>query len=147
LTIFLTPRVFALEFIRHRIISETEHSLKLHKASNIKFPFIIVPFIVKTRSCLSQIQEKLKDFGFTQLQGRNYDPHQIIFKRRLMNKHGPYDHEHVEGFDKMENLEVYVDMEAILQPTQTQQVKATLQQGQTQQAPQKRIVQVPKTSV
>jgi hypothetical protein len=37
LPVFLTPRVFALEFIRQRIISETEHFLKAHKASNLKF--------------------------------------------------------------------------------------------------------------
>jgi hypothetical protein len=147
LPIFLTPRVFSLEFIRQRIISETEHFLKLHKASNLKFPFIIGPFIVKARSCLSQIQAKLKEFGFAQLQGRRYDPHQIISKRRLMNKHAPYEHEHVEGFDKLENLEVCVDMEAVLQPTQMQQVEATLKQSQTQQAPQKLIFKVPKMSV
>jgi hypothetical protein len=125
LPIFLTPRVFSLEFIRQRIISETEHFLKLHKASNLKFPFIIGPFVVKTRSCLSQIQTKLKEFGFSQLQGRRYDPHQVISKRRLMNKHAPYEHEYVEGFDKLANLETCVDMEAILQPAQTQQVGPT----------------------
>jgi hypothetical protein len=38
-------------------------------------------------------------------------------------------------------------MEAILQPTQTQQVEETLQQSQTQQAPQKLIFKVPKVSV
>jgi hypothetical protein len=47
----------------------------------------------------------------------------------------------------MENLEVFVDMEAILQPTLTQQVEATLQQSQTQQAPQNLILKVPKISV
>jgi hypothetical protein len=41
LPIFLTTRLFSLEFIRQRIISEIEHFLKLHKASNLKFPFII----------------------------------------------------------------------------------------------------------
>jgi hypothetical protein len=91
----------------------------LHKASNLKFPFIIGPFIFKSRSCLSQVQAKLKDFGFSRLQGRTYDPHQIISKKRLMNKQSPYEHEQVEGFDKLENLEVCVDMETILQPIQT----------------------------
>jgi len=37
-----------------------------------------------------------------------------------MNKKAPYEHEHVEGFDKMENLEVCANMEAILQIDQTQ---------------------------
>jgi hypothetical protein len=55
LPIFLTPKVFSLEFIKQRIISETKHFLKLHKASNLEFLFFIGPFVVKTRSCLSQI--------------------------------------------------------------------------------------------
>jgi hypothetical protein len=142
LPIFLTPRVFSLDFIRKRIISETKHFLKLHKASNLKFPFIIGPFIAKTRSCLSQIQAKLKESGLSQLQGRRYDLHYIISKRRLVNKHAPCEHEHVEGFGKLENLDVFVHMEAILQPYQTQKVEATLQQ-----TPQKLIVKVPKVSV
>jgi hypothetical protein len=93
LPIFLTPRIFYLEFIMQRIISETENLLKLHKASNLKLPFIIGPFIIKSRSCLSKVQEKIKEFGFAQLQGRSYDPHQIISKRILMKKHDPYEHE------------------------------------------------------
>jgi hypothetical protein len=52
-----------------------------------------------------------------------------------MNKQAPYEHAHVEGFDKLENLDVYADMEAILQPNQTQQVDETLQQTQTQKTP------------
>jgi hypothetical protein len=77
----------------------------------------------------------------------------------LTKKQSPYEHEQVEGFDKLENLEVCVDMEAIFQPTQTQQVEATLQQTQTQQVEatlqpsqtqqdsHKLIVKVPKMSV
>jgi hypothetical protein len=38
-------------------------------------------------------------------------------------------------------------MEEILQPVQTQQVEATLQQTQIQQTPQNLIVKVPKISV
>lgn len=86
LPIFLNPRIFSLEFIRQRIISEIESFIKLHKASNIKFPFVIGPFVVKSRSCLSQVKAKLKDFGFSEIQGRKYDPHQIISKRIQMNK-------------------------------------------------------------
>jgi hypothetical protein len=52
LPIFLTPRVFSLEFIRQRIISKTKHFLKAHKDSNLKFPFAVGPFVVKNKSCL-----------------------------------------------------------------------------------------------
>jgi hypothetical protein len=127
LPVFLTPRLFFLEFMRQRIISETKHFLKMHKASNLKFPFIINPFVVKTRSFLHQIQANLKEFGFAQLQGRKYDPHQIIYKRRLMSKHGPYEHEYVEGFDKLANLETCADMEVMFQPDQIQYMGLTLQ--------------------
>jgi len=92
LPVFLTPRIFSLDFIRQRIISEDENFLKAHKASNLKFPFIVGPFVVKNKSCLPQIQSKLNEFGFTQLQGRKYDLHQIISKRRLEKKQGPYEH-------------------------------------------------------
>jgi len=119
----------------------------MHKVSNLKFSFIIGPFVVKTRACLPRIKEKLKEFVFSQLQGKIYDPHQFIYKRRLMNKQGPYEHEYVEGFDKLANLQTCADMEAILQPVQTQQVGPTLQQTQTQQTPQTLKFQVPKVIV
>jgi hypothetical protein len=32
-----------------------------------------------------------------------------------MNKHAPYEHEHVEDFDKLANIEIYVDIEENLQ--------------------------------
>ena len=65
LPVFLSPIIFALEFISERIISENEHFLKAHKASNLKFPFIVGPFVVKNKSRLPQIQSKLIKFGFT----------------------------------------------------------------------------------
>jgi hypothetical protein len=45
---------------------------------------------------------------------RKYDPHQVICKRRLMRKQGPYEYEYVEGFDKLANMETCADMEVIL---------------------------------
>jgi hypothetical protein len=44
-----------------------------------------------------------------------------------MRKQGPYEHEYVEGFDKLANLETCADMEAMLQLAQTQQVEPNLQ--------------------
>ena len=64
-----------------------------------------------------------------------------------MRKHGPYEHEYVEGFDKLANLETCADMEATLQLAQAHQVGPTLQQTQTQQTPQKMTFQVPKVIV
>ena len=35
---FLTPRIFALEFMRQRLYAEEEHFRVLKKSSNVKFP-------------------------------------------------------------------------------------------------------------
>jgi hypothetical protein len=75
LLVFLTPGIFSLEFIRQRIISETKNFIKLHRASRIKIPFVIGPFVVNSRSFLSQVKKKLKYFGFSEIQGTKYDPH------------------------------------------------------------------------
>jgi hypothetical protein len=127
LPVFLTPKIFALEFIRQRIISEIEHFLKAHKASNLKFPFIVGPFVVKNKSCLPRIQAKFKEFGFTKLQRRKYDPHQIISKRRLMSKLDPYEQKRVEGFDKLDNMETCTDMEVTLQHDQIKPTESSPQ--------------------
>jgi hypothetical protein len=143
----LTPIIFTLEFIRQRIISEIDHFLKAHKASNLNFPFVVGPFVVKKTSCFHLIQSKLSEFGFTWLQGRKYDPHQIISKRILASKQSPYEHEHVEGFDKLANLDTYVDMEVTLQHDQKKQTEPTYQQIPAQKPSPRLLVKAPKMSV
>jgi hypothetical protein len=147
LPVFLTPRIFSLEFIRQRIISETEHFLKAHKASNLKFPFVVGPFVVKRKSCLPQIQSKLNEFGFTQLQGRRYDPHQVISKRILASRQGPYEHEHVEELDKLANLETCTEMEVITLHDQEKKTEITSQQSSTQKPSPRLIIKAPKMSI
>jgi hypothetical protein len=44
-----------------------------------------------------------------------------------MSRQGPYKHEHVEGFDKLTNLETCVDMEVTLQHDQTKQIESAPQ--------------------
>ena len=80
----------------------------------MKLVFIVGPFVVKSKSFLPQIHSKLNEFGFTQLQGRRYDPHQVISKRRLASRQGPYECEHVEELDKLANLETCTEMEFIM---------------------------------
>ena len=44
---FLTSRVFALEIIRKRLYFEKKNLLKHKKACDIKFNYIVDPFVVK----------------------------------------------------------------------------------------------------
>ena len=43
----LTPRVFELEFIIHKLIIENVHFIIFKKDFEIKFPWVVGPFIIK----------------------------------------------------------------------------------------------------
>ena len=48
---FLTPRIFALEFIRPRLCSEEENFGAFKKSSDVKFPFNINLSVLKEKLC------------------------------------------------------------------------------------------------
>ena len=50
------------------------------------------------------IEKLLEVMDFQKEQRRNYDPHHIISQRKQLNKNKPFDHQIVEGLDKIENL-------------------------------------------
>ena len=62
------------------------------------------PFIFKNKSALLVIEKLLEVMEFQKEEKMNYDPHQIISQRRQLKKNKPFDHQIVEGLDKMENL-------------------------------------------
>ena len=52
----LTPRIFSLEFIRQKINVENEYLLSFRKASEIKFPLKVGPFIIKNKDSLPIVE-------------------------------------------------------------------------------------------
>ena len=102
---FLTLRVFALEMMRQRMIVENEHFLSLKNSSKIKFPWAIVPFIIKNKDYLPLVESLLRYLGFPTEVAINYDPHHIISNRRKANKNKPFEHHEVEGLPEAANLE------------------------------------------
>jgi hypothetical protein len=93
---FLTTKFFALEFIRQRLHSE-EHLCAFKKASDVKFPLKVGPFIIKNKETLSVVEKLLKIMDFQEAERMNYDPHQIISQRRHLNGNKAFDHQTVEG--------------------------------------------------
>ena len=87
---FLKVRIFSLELIRQRITVEEENILSFRKSSGINFPWEIVPYTVKSRTSLPVVDRLLKSMGFSLGEAINYDPHQIISKRRQDNKNNPF---------------------------------------------------------
>jgi hypothetical protein len=92
-----------------------EHFLNHKKVSNLKFSFNVGPFIVKTKSSLHIVERLLKVMGFREAEKIRYDPHQIISHRKKENKSAPFEHQTIEGPDKIANLESFQDYEHGLQ--------------------------------
>ena len=82
LHVFLTPRIFALEFMRQRLCAEEEHFGAFNKSSNIKFPLKVGPFIFKNKSALMVVEKLLEIMDFQKDQRINYDLHHIISQRK-----------------------------------------------------------------
>ena len=55
----------------------------------------------------------LKVLIFPKAKKIRYDPHHIISNRRQQNKNDPYDHQTVEGIDKIANLESFKEGEKL----------------------------------
>ena len=79
---FLTPRIFTLELIRHKLIVENDHFINFRKASEIKFPWVVGPFIIKNKSTLLVIESMLQDTNFRKSFAINYDRHHVISQSR-----------------------------------------------------------------
>ena len=50
------------------------------------------------------IENFLEVMDFQEEQRINYDPHHIISQRKQLNKNKPFDHQTIEGLDKIVNL-------------------------------------------
>ena len=64
LPIFLTPRTFALKFMRQILYAEEDHFGAFKKSSNIKFPLKVGPFIFKNKSALMIVEKLLEIMDF-----------------------------------------------------------------------------------
>ena len=104
LPIFLSPRIFALEFMRQRLCAKEEHFGAFKNSSNVNFPLKVGPFIFKNKSAMLVIEKLLEVMDFQKEQRINYDPHHLISQRKQSKKNKPFDHQVVKGLDKMANL-------------------------------------------
>ena len=92
LLVFLTKRIFVLEFLKQRLHVESEIFLKHKKASNMKFKYTIDPFVVNSTVALTVVQSILKSMNFQVDKSFKYDPKHIISQRKLASRLGTYEH-------------------------------------------------------
>ena len=100
---FVHQPYIALELIRQRLIVEDEHFMCYKKPSEIKFPWIVGPFVIKSKSSLQIIESMLKEMGFLVEVVVDYDPYHVISNRRQANKNKPFEHSEVAGLFEAKN--------------------------------------------
>jgi hypothetical protein len=103
LPIFLTPRIFALEYIRQRLNSDDIHFVSRKYKANFKLKKEVGPFIVNTRSTLQVTTKILSVMGFQQGEVWMYDPHSVISSKIISHGQAPYQHQHKAQVELLEN--------------------------------------------
>jgi len=107
LPIFLTPIMFALEFIRQRIAADIEHFTAHTKDSSIKYPMNVGSFIIKKQTTLLVVECVLKGMRFSEAYVMNYDPKGLISQRIIHVSRSPFVHWTIPDFYKEVNSIVY----------------------------------------
>ena len=72
---FLTPRIFALEYMRQRLHAKEEHFGAFKKSPNIKFPLKVGSFIFKNKGALVFVEKLLENMDFQREQ-------RVIFSKK-----------------------------------------------------------------
>ena len=101
--LFITPRVFSLDLVRQKLIVENEHFISFKKSLEIKFPWVIGPFIIKNKVALPVVESLLKGMDSKASFRVNYDPEHVISIRIQVNKNKPFEHQEVEGLAEKTN--------------------------------------------
>ena len=108
---FTNRRLFSLEFLRQRLISENDNFIKHKKASSLKFVFILEPFVVKTFFAANITDQILSSMRFDTDKALRYDPKGVMHQRRIeMNLKG-YDAEQDEVLAALANTNLLEQIE------------------------------------
>ena len=111
LTKFTTRTLFALEFLRQRLIVENDNFLKYKKASSMNFNFTLEPFVARSVYAITVVDQILKSESFQTDRSLRYDPKKVFHQRRLdMNLKG-YDVEQDEVLIALANIDLLEPIE------------------------------------
>jgi hypothetical protein len=115
LPIFMTPRIFALEYVRQRLNSDEIHFVPNKYEVTFKLKKEVGPFIVNTRSTLQVTANMLSTLGLQQGEPWNSDPRGIISSKIISHGQSPYQHQQKEQLELLANQDSCQDVQNILQ--------------------------------
>lgn len=103
LPFFLTPRVFAIEYIRQRLNSDHIHFTSRNQKTSLMLPVEVFSFILKTRATFNIVEKMMKDFHFEEDKFWQYDPCRLISNMRIVVGYVPYIHHKDAGTKGLAN--------------------------------------------
>jgi hypothetical protein len=110
----LTPRIYALKYIRQRFNSYFEHFGKFKKAIYFKFPFTIIPFKPK-RKIEREITEELFQEMKLQVGVKiHYEPYHIILEKRIQANFSTYENQENQLLSKITIKDTWEKVKEIL---------------------------------
>lgn len=108
---FISRSLFALEFLRQRLVAENDNFIKQKKVSSMKFNFTLEPFMVKSVSAISVIDQIMKCMSFDTDKALRYDPNRVLHQRRLDVNLSGYEVEHDEVLVALANTNLFEQVE------------------------------------
>lgn len=108
---FTSRRLFALEYLRQRLIVETDNFIKHKKASSMKFNFTLEPFVVKSAYAIIAIDQILRSMNFETDKALKYDPKGVMHQRRTDMNFKGYDVDQDEVLVALANTDLFEQIE------------------------------------
>ena len=108
---FTSRRLFALEYLRQRLIAENDNFIKHKKASSMKFNFTIEPFVVKSTYAIIAIDQILRSMNFETDKALRYDPKGVMHQRRMDMNFKGYDVDQDEVLVALANTDLFEQLE------------------------------------
>lgn len=102
---FIGKRLFALEFLRQRLVAENDNFIKHKKTFALKFVFTMEPFVVKSVLAANILDQVLKSMGFESDKALRYDPKGVMNQRRMEASFRGYEAKQDEVFAALANTD------------------------------------------
>jgi len=112
---FLTDRIFALEYIRKRFISDHDHFSSRRATVTFHLPHDVGPFIAKHRFALDHVEKMLAGMHFPRATKWRYEPHYNIIYN-IMKDQDRENHKYAPNIEleRVVNMQTWEKVQAIL---------------------------------
>ena len=100
---FLTPKFFSLEVLRQRLHSDELHFSSKKQTSSFKVPITVGPFTIRNKVAIELIDDIMACFRVIPDEVCQYDPLQLISKKKKKQRRGNYEYHGTPEMMELEN--------------------------------------------